>query len=71
MKTYYQCETCGRKFSTAEEATQCEEKHEELKAKEEKLKSEKKSRADKINELIKSYIDDYRTIPNISILWWL
>lgn len=71
MKTYYQCEKCGKRFSTPEEATECEQKHEEERVRYETLKAEKESRAKKIEELITSYVQDYNSLPSFKWFWYM
>lgn len=67
MKVYYQCETCGKKFATEEEAKKCEEMHETERANKERLKKEKLKRAEQIEEILQAYVDDYKEFPSIKI----
>lgn len=67
MKTYYYCETCGKRFETAEEATFCEGKHEEEKARKKLLEENKSKRSKEIERLLQSFIDDYNELPNIKL----
>lgn len=67
MKVYYQCETCGKKFSTEVDAKKCENEHEAERIKREKLKSEKSTRSKQIEELLQSYVDDYNEFPSVKI----
>lgn len=67
MKTYYYCETCGKRFETAEEATSCESKHEEEKERKKLLEENKSKRTKEIERLFQSFIDDYNELPNIKL----
>lgn len=48
----YCCETCGKKYSTEEEALDCERVHAEEKARKEALA---KTREDRVNEIREDY----------------
>lgn len=69
----YCCETCGKKYSTEEEALDCERVHVEEKAKREELSKAREDRAKEVNSLFKTFYDayksfynDYGTFPEIS-----
>ena len=71
----YCCETCGKKYSTEEEALDCERVHaeEKAKAKREELSKAREDRAKEVNSLFKTFYDaykafynDYGTLPDVS-----
>ena len=69
----YCCETCGKKFTTEEQALDCERVHAEEKAKREKLSKAREDRVKEVNSLFKTFYDayksfynDYGTYPEIS-----
>ena len=69
----YCCETCGKKFTTEEEALNCERVHAEEKAKREELSKAREDRLKEDNNLFKtfsnaykSFYNDYGTYPEIS-----
>lgn len=69
----YCCETCGKRYSTEEEALDCEQVHAEEKAKREKLSKAKSDREKEVDGLFKTFYDayksfynDYGTFPEIS-----
>ena len=69
----YCCETCGKKFTTEEEALGCERVHAEEKAKREKLSKVREDRVKEVDSLFKTFYDayksfysDYGTYPDIS-----
>ena len=69
----YCCETCGKKFTTEEEALDCEKAHAEEKAKREQLSKAKLDREKEVNSLFKTFYDayksfykDYGVFPEIS-----
>lgn len=69
----YCCETCGKKFTTEEEALNCERTHAEEKAKKEELLKAKEDRVKEVDSLFKTFYDayksfyrDYGTYPEIS-----
>jgi hypothetical protein len=64
----YCCETCGKTFVKEEEALACEKQHKvelehkaKLKAEKNKRYAEIQSKLTEINEIIKSYNEDYHT----------
>ena len=69
----YCCETCGKKFTTEEQALDCERVHAEEKAKREKLSKAREDRAKDVDSLFNTFYDayksfyrDYGTYPDIS-----
>ena len=69
----YCCETCGKRYSTEEEALDCERVHAEEKAKREQLSKAKSDRVKEVDGLFKTFYDayksfynDYGTFPEIS-----
>ena len=69
----YCCETCGKKFTTEEQALDCERVHAEEKAKREQLSKAKEDRINEIkedykalNEKCEQYFKDYGIYPNLS-----
>ena len=64
MKTLYRCETCGKRYSTEEEALDCEKVHAEEKAKREELSKARDDRAKEINSLFKTFYDAYKSFYN-------
>ena len=69
----YCCETCGKKFTTEEQALDCERVHSEEKAKREKLSKAREGRAKEVDSLFKTFYgaykafyNDYGTLPDIS-----
>ena len=69
----YCCETCGKRYSTEEEALDCERVHAEEKAKREQLSKAKSDREKEVDGLFKTFYDayksfynDYGTFPEIS-----
>ena len=69
----YCCETCGKRYSTEEEALDCEKVHAEEKAKKEELLKAREDRVKEVNSLFKtfynaykSFYNDYGTYPEIS-----
>ena len=69
----YCCETCGKRYSTEEEALDCEKAHAEEKAKREQLSKTKSDREKEVDGLFKTFYDayksfynDYGTFPEIS-----
>lgn len=68
----YCCETCGKKFTTEEDALACEKVHADEKAKREELAKVKEDRAKEIredykalNERYNQYFKDYGEYPRI------
>lgn len=69
----YCCETCGKRYSTEEEALDCERVHAEEKVKREQLSKVKEDRINEIkedykalNEKCEQYFKDYGIYPNLS-----
>ena len=69
----YCCETCGKRYSTEEQALDCEKVHAEEKAKQEELLKARDDREKEVNSLFKTFYDayksfynDYGTYPEIS-----
>ena len=69
----YCCETCGKRYSTEEEALDCERVHAEEKAKRDELVKAKSDREKEVDGLFKTFYDayksfynDYGTFPEIS-----
>ena len=60
----YCCETCGKKFTTEEQALDCERVHAEEKAKREELSKAREDRAKEINSLFKTFYDAYKSFYN-------
>ena len=60
----YCCETCGKKFTTEEQALDCERVHAEEKAKKEELSKARKDRAKEVNNLFKTFYDAYKSFYN-------
>lgn len=68
----YCCETCGKKFTTEEQALDCERVHAEEKAKKEELLKAREDRVKEVDSLFKTFYDayksfyrDYGTFPDI------
>lgn len=68
----YCCENCGKKYSTEEEAVNCEKAHAQEKAKQEELTKIREDRAKEIrddykalNEKYEQYFKDYGIYPNL------
>ena len=57
MKTYYVCETCGKKFNDMEAAIKCEKQHEEAVAKSKRLVAEQEKRRAEVDKAYKSYME--------------
>ena len=69
----YCCENCGKRYSTEEQALDCERVHAEEKAKREELSKAREDREKEVNSLFKTFYDayksfynDYGTYPEIS-----
>ena len=60
----YCCETCGKRYSTEEEALDCERVHAEGKAKKEELLKTREDRAKEVDSLFKTFYDAYRSFYN-------
>ena len=60
----YCCETCGKRYSTEEEALDCERVHAEEKAKKEELSKAREGRAKEVDSLFKTFYDAYKAFYN-------
>ena len=60
----YCCETCGKRYSTEEEALDCERVHAEEKAKREELVRARDDRAKEVDSLFKTFYDAYKSFYN-------
>ena len=60
----YCCETCGKRYSTEEEALDCERVHAEEKAKKEELLKTREDRAKEVDSLFKTFYDAYKSFYN-------
>ena len=60
----YCCETCGKKFTTEEQALDCEKIHAEEKAKKEELVKARDDRAKEVDSLFKTFYDAYKSFYN-------
>ena len=60
----YCCETCGKRYSTEEEALDCEKVHAEEKAKKEELLKTREDRAKEVDSLFKTFYDAYKSFYN-------
>ena len=60
----YCCETCGKRYSTEEEALNCEKVHAEEKAKREQLSKARLDREKEVNSLFKTFYDAYKSFYN-------
>ena len=60
----YCCETCGKKFTTEEQALDCERVHAEEKAKKEELSKAREDRAKEVDSLFKTFYDAYKSFYN-------
>ena len=60
----YCCETCGKKFTTEEEALNCEKVHAEEKAKKEELLKAREDRVKEVDSLFKTFYDAYKSFYN-------
>ena len=60
----YCCETCGKKYTTEEEALDCERVHAEEKAKREELSKVREDRAKEVDSLFKTFYDAYKSFYN-------
>ena len=64
MKMLYCCETCGKRYSTEEEALNCERVHAEEKAKKEELVKARDDREKEVNGYFKAFYDAYKKFYN-------
>ena len=60
----YCCETCGKKFTTEEEALNCERVHAEEKAKRDELVKARDDREKEVNGYFKAFYDAYKKFYN-------
>ena len=60
----YCCETCGKRYSTEEQALNCEKVHVEEKAKKEELVKAREDREKEVNSLFKTFYDAYKSFYN-------
>ena len=60
----YCCETCGKRYSTEEQALDCEKVHAEEKAKKEELSKLRDDRAKEVDSLFKTFYDAYKSFYN-------
>ena len=60
----YCCETCGKRYSTEEQALDCEKVHAEAKAKKEKLLKAEDDREKEVDSLFKTFYDAYKSFYN-------
>ena len=60
----YCCETCGKRYSTEEQALDCERVHAEEKVREEKLLKARDDREKEVNSLFKTFYDAYKSFYN-------
>ena len=60
----YCCETCGKRYSTEEQALNCERVHAEEKAKKEELSKARDDRAKEVDSLFKTFYDAYKSFYN-------
>ena len=60
----YCCETCGKRYSTEEQALGCEKVHAEEKAKNEELLKTREDRVKEVDSLFKTFYDAYKSFHN-------
>ena len=60
----YCCETCGKRYSTEEQALECERVHAEEKAKKEELVKARDERAKEVDSLFKTFYNAYKSFYN-------
>ena len=60
----YCCETCGKRYSTEEQALDCERVHAEEKTKREELLKARDDRAKEVDSLFKTFYDAYKSFYN-------
>ena len=63
-KMLYCCETCGKKFTTEEQALDCERVHAEEKAKRDELVKAREDRVKEVNSLFKTFYNAYKSFYN-------
>ena len=60
----YFCENCGKRYSTEEEALDCERVHAEEKAKKEELSKAREDRVKEVDSLFKTFYNAYKSFYN-------
>lgn len=60
----YCCENCGKRYSTEEQALNCEKVHAEEKAKKEELLKARDDREKEVNSLFDTFYDAYKSFYN-------
>ena len=60
----YCCETCGKRYSTEEQALDCERVHAEEKAKRDELVKARDDRAKEVDSLFKTFYNSYKSFYN-------
>ena len=60
----YCCETCGKRYSTEEQALDRERVHAEEKSKKEELVKAREDRVKEVNSLFKTFYDAYKSFYN-------
>lgn len=60
----YCCESCGKKYSTEEQALDCERVHVEEKAKRDELVKAREDRVKEVNSLFKTFYNAYKSFYN-------
>lgn len=60
----YCCETCGKRYSTEEQALGCERVHAEEKAKRDELVKARENRVKEVNNLFKTFYNAYKSFYN-------
>ena len=60
----YCCETCGKRYSTEEQALDCERVHAEEKAKRDELVKAREDREKEVNGYFKAFYDAYKKFYN-------
>ena len=60
----YCCETCGKRYTTEEEALDCERVHAEEKAKRDELVKARDDREKEVNGYFKAFYDAYKKFYN-------
>ena len=60
----YCCETCGKRYTTEEQALDCERVHAEEKAKKEELLKTREDRVKEVDSLFKTFYDAYKSFYN-------
>ena len=60
----YCCETCGKRYSTEEQALNCEKVHAEEKAKKEELSKAREDRVKEVDRLFKTFYNAYKSFYN-------